>query len=268
MRPEDRKPSKRVFPLLQNLDLENVVFQNISKVGNPITIQDMNEQELQDLVLVNFARLCCVSEWDGLLNAPVAGGNEFNGELTKYNWDGDGDRVRILALPPYGNGNLRTLDQAGVDDNQLVLFPFIAPNSGTISAVDFYVQTASEDGAYNVGFYSDQEGVPEEFLGEFVMDVTSTGDVEQTTSSEDVVTVRGTQYWISFYGSNQGATIPRLGGLTYDGVSSPLCVGNYGTTGILNAVFFTGSSSGNATITDWTLFEPSGKTMPNVGVKW
>jgi len=46
MRAEDRKPSKRVFPLLQNLDLENVVFQNIAKVGNPISIQDMNEQEM------------------------------------------------------------------------------------------------------------------------------------------------------------------------------------------------------------------------------
>jgi len=255
MRAEDRKPSKRVFPLLQNLDLDSVTFAQIQSTGNPISVEDMK------------ARLVCVSEWTGLLEAG-GGGNEFNGELTKYNWDGDGDRVRILAMPPYGNGNLRTLDQAGVDDNQLVLFPFIAPNSGTISAVDFYVQTASEDGAYNVGFYSDNEGVPETFLGEFVMDVTSTGDVEQTTSSEDVVTVRGTQYWISFYGDNQGSTTPRLGGLTYDGLSSPLCVGNYGTTGILNAVFFTGSSAGNATITDWTLFEPSGKTMPNVGVKW
>jgi len=52
MRSEDRKPSKRVFPLLQNLDLDTVTFANVQGVGDPITIEDMNEQELQDLVLV------------------------------------------------------------------------------------------------------------------------------------------------------------------------------------------------------------------------
>jgi len=267
MRDEDRQPSKRVFPLLQNLDLENVVFQNISKVGNPITIQDMNEQEMVDLIIVNLARLCCAGEWTGLLSAG-GGGNEFNAELTKYNWDGDGDPIRLLCVPPYGNGNKRTYDQTLVNDNQLILFPFIAPVSGTISELDFYVQGASESGAYNVGFYSDVEGVPETFLGEFVMAVTSIGNVTQTTSSDDVVTVRGTQYWVSFYGDNIGGTQPDFAGLTHEGFASPLCVGGYGTSGVLNAVYFTGSSSGNATITDWTLYEPAGVPPLNLGVKW
>ena len=268
MRAEDRKPSKRVFPLLQNLDLENVVFQNIAKVGNPISIQDMNEQEMLDLIIVNLARLCVKSEWTGLLEAGGGNGNEFNGELTKYNWAGDNEPVRILCLPPYGNGNLRTYDQTMVNDNQLCLFPFIAPNSGTISETSFYVQGASSSGAYNVGFYSDTDGVPETFLGEFVMDVTSIGEVTQTTSSEDIVTVRGTQYWVSFYGDNIGGTQPDFAGVTFEGLTSALCVGGYGTTGIRNAVFFTGSSAGNATITDWTLFEATGLPPVNLGVKW
>jgi len=63
MRSEDRKPSKRVFPLLQNLDLDSVTFSQVQGVGDSITIEDMNEQELQDLVLVNLARLV-VSGWD------------------------------------------------------------------------------------------------------------------------------------------------------------------------------------------------------------
>jgi len=263
--PDADKRSPRVYTLLQNQDLENITADTLADVADPISIEEANEDELRRLCLVAFARMVTKGSFDGWL---TGGGNEFNGELTKYNWDGDGDRVRVLALPPYGNGNLRTLNQVVVDDNQLVLFPFIAPNSATISAVDLYVQTASEDGALNVGFYSDNEGVPEQFLGEFVMDATSTGDVEQTTSSDDVVTIRGNQYWISFYGDNLGATKPRYGGLTNDGLSSPLCVGAYGTTAILNAVFFTGASSGNATITDWTLFEPAGMPMPNVGVTW
>jgi len=57
MRPEDRKPSKRVFPLLQNLDLDSVTFAQVQGTGNPITVEDMNDQELQDLVLVNLALL-------------------------------------------------------------------------------------------------------------------------------------------------------------------------------------------------------------------
>jgi len=267
MRAEDRKPSKRVFPLLQNLDLDTVTFAEVQSVGDPISIQDMNEQEMLDLIIVNLARLCVAGEWTGLLEAG-GGGNEFNAELTKYNWDGDGDPVRIFFAPPYGNGNERVFDQTLVADNQLVLFPFIAPNSGTISALDFYVQGASESGAYNVGFYSDNDGVPETFLGEFVMDVTSIGNVTQTTSSEDVVTVRGTQYWVSFYGDSLGGTQPDFAGATLEGISSPLCVGGYGTTAVLNAVYFTGSSSGNATITDWTLYEPAGIPPLNLGVKW
>ena len=58
MRAEDRKPSKRVFPLLQNLDLDSVTFSQVQSVGEPISIEDMNEQEMVDLIIVNLARLC------------------------------------------------------------------------------------------------------------------------------------------------------------------------------------------------------------------
>ena len=67
MRSEDRQPSKRVFPLLQNLDLDNVTFEQIQGVGEPITIEDLNREELVRLIIVNFARLSVKQEWDGLL---------------------------------------------------------------------------------------------------------------------------------------------------------------------------------------------------------
>ena len=72
MRSEDRKPSRRVFPLLQNLDLDSVTFAQIQGVGDPITIEDMNEQEMYDLVLVNLARLVVSGEWSGLLSASAS----------------------------------------------------------------------------------------------------------------------------------------------------------------------------------------------------
>jgi len=78
MRAEDRKPSKRVFPLLQNLDLDSVTFSQVQSVGEPISIEDMNEQEMVDLIIVNLARLCVESEWDGLLEA---GGGGAVGEM-------------------------------------------------------------------------------------------------------------------------------------------------------------------------------------------
>ena len=85
MRTEDRKPSKRVFPLLQNTDLENVSFATLQSTGQPISIEDMNEQEMVDLIIVNLARLCVKAEWDGLLEA--GGGAETLGELTDVTMD-------------------------------------------------------------------------------------------------------------------------------------------------------------------------------------
>jgi len=65
--PDAEKKSKRVYTLLQNIDLENVTFANIQGVGNSISIEEMSEDELRRLVLINLARLCVKGEWDGLL---------------------------------------------------------------------------------------------------------------------------------------------------------------------------------------------------------
>ena len=67
--PEAEKKSRRVYTLLQNLDLETVAFNDVSKVGNTISIEEMSEDELRRLVLVNLARLCVKGEWSGLLGS-------------------------------------------------------------------------------------------------------------------------------------------------------------------------------------------------------
>ena len=69
VRSEDRKPSRRVFPLLQNLDLDTVTFAQVQSTGEPISIEDMNEQEMLDLIIVNLARLAVAGDWTGLLDA-------------------------------------------------------------------------------------------------------------------------------------------------------------------------------------------------------
>ena len=39
----------------------------IAAVGNPLSVEELNEDELRRLVLVNLARLTCKQEWAGLL---------------------------------------------------------------------------------------------------------------------------------------------------------------------------------------------------------
>jgi len=65
--------SPRVYKLLKNKTLEagdgakQISFTNVQNVGDPITIEELNREELYRLVLVNFARLSVKSNWDGLL---------------------------------------------------------------------------------------------------------------------------------------------------------------------------------------------------------
>ena len=53
----DSERSRRIYPLLQNQDLETVTQATLKSVGDPISIENLNEDELRKLVLVNVARL-------------------------------------------------------------------------------------------------------------------------------------------------------------------------------------------------------------------
>ena len=67
--PDAPAQSPRVYKLLKNLDLETLAADDdeMSGVGNPITIEMLNEDELRRLVLVQLARLSVKGEWNGLL---------------------------------------------------------------------------------------------------------------------------------------------------------------------------------------------------------
>jgi len=65
--------SPRVYKLLKTKTLEagdgatQISFTNVQDVGDPLSIEELNREELYRLVLVNFARLSVKQEWDGLL---------------------------------------------------------------------------------------------------------------------------------------------------------------------------------------------------------
>ncbi len=70
--PDAPAESPRVYKLLKTktLDAEapnSLAQSDIASVGNPISIESLNEDELRRLVLVNLARLTVKQEWDGLL---------------------------------------------------------------------------------------------------------------------------------------------------------------------------------------------------------
>ena len=192
--PDANKRSPRVYTNLQNLDLDNVTFANIQNTGNPINVEEMNEDEMRRLVLVNLARLVCAGEWTGLLEA---GGGEFNAVLTNaddinspYNLN------RIDSTPPWG---MNTGNQSQVSKDQPMFFPFIANETSTVAGIVIECTSAAASTCNGlVAIYSDNNGVPNAKLGsDAVFDMTTTGQKEQTSVGTISLT-KGTQYWVGF----------------------------------------------------------------------
>ena len=67
--PDAPLQSPRVYKLLKNTDLENLTNDDITLIGDPISIEMLNEDELRRLILVQLARLSVKSEWNGLLGS-------------------------------------------------------------------------------------------------------------------------------------------------------------------------------------------------------
>ena len=196
----DATRSDRVYPLLQNLDLENLAFATVQGVGNTLAIEEMNEDELRRLVLVNLARLTVSGEWNGLLTAPA----------------GLPDAAVIMKLPPISNssatnlpqyahisapyGTGRTATQAVTTDAPLYL-PFTARRTDTFDDIYLYVTTGIGSAAnVDLGLYSDNDGQPGTLLGKATVDVNTSGQKSAALvaeSGQSLSSTAGTQYWLA-----------------------------------------------------------------------
>ena len=261
MRAEDRKPSKRVFPLLQNLDLDTVTFAQVQSTGEPISIQDMNEQEMLDLIIVNLARLCVKSEWDGLLTA--GGTPTMNAVLADASTiNSTYDINRIDATPPWGQttGNNGTLSR---DEPQWA--PFISPKSGDVASISIDINSVAASAVnLDVALYSDDEGLPNAKLTEAVFDAETDGLTTQTSLTGTATLVAGTQYWYAWV-RDAGTSFTITGGDNAPPYMGP-------TAALTNSwqVFWYPSASANAlpaTVTKTTL-EPRGNLRPSVGIEF
>ena len=253
--PDANKKSPRVYTNLQNLDLDNVTFDNIQATGNPIAVEEMNEDEMRRLVLVNLASLVCAGEWSGLLTAGGGGiGIELMPQQTYYSaytWD-------TSRAAPYGAAG-KTTDTFFRD---ISFFPFIAPNSGDLSSISVKCTGAASDGTTKIGIFADTDGVPSTMLGTADFDTTSTGEIEQTSLSDTITTVRGTQYWVAQ--THSTTNYPTM--TTADKDSSGRGPGAIGTSNVTCTRQYTVTTM--ATVTDLTdlIFDSTSQIC--VGLKW
>ena len=207
----DATRSDRVYPLLQNLDLENLAFATVQGVGNTLNIEELNEDELRRLVLVNLARLTVAGEWDGLLSAGGGGGSTWQNSAGYNVASGYGGSFWNIAIQAPIASNASTSTVSHSSEYQFYN-PFIAPFTGAPSAVNINVTSATSSQNLYVGFYSGTNGLPATMLGYATIATDSTG-IQRVTSFTEASTgsltfEAGTMYYYSI--NKSGTENPTL----------------------------------------------------------
>ncbi len=190
----DSERSRRIYPLLQNQDLENVSQATLKSVGDPISIENLNEDELRKLVLVNLARLSVKGEWNGLLTAASGGGGGLFGDPLPPDFNGTMN-YQVASMQATGSGSATSQGQAG-----WLFYSFIAQKSGALASMSIQISaTSASSGTMDVGIYDSEDGVPKDLLGYAQFDATSTGVKTDSSLSATITLTRGTQYWICWF---------------------------------------------------------------------
>jgi len=215
--PDAIKKSPRVYTLLQNLDLENLSADNLADVGDPIAIEEANEDELRRLCLVAFARMVTKGSFDGWLSSAEGVG----AVIPKANIGTSYTRHVVTHYPLTGNSTAGNSSIA--QTNSPVSRPFIAPQTGDIAEVGIVVAAGAVN-TMRVGIFSDSEMAPHVLLGYADVDTSSATTVYQTSWSSTVATTRGTVYHLMWVrtdsGTNPGCTAESNAGLAWIAASS------------------------------------------------
>jgi len=203
--PDADKKSPRVYTLLQNLDLENLSADNLADVGDPIAIEEANEDELRRLCLVAFARMVTKGSFDGWLS----GGGGLVGVLPLTGTT-DADQYDVSSCPPWNGATITTQSISGVKKPHA--FPFIAPQTGDLSAIGIQVIGAEAGDSLYVAIYSqDTNFLPSTLLGYATISLAVTGEIYEDSISATVSLTAGTQYWYSVStNTSSSATIRAL----------------------------------------------------------
>ena len=140
----------------------------------------------------------------------------------------------ISRFPPWGSNSSSTSSTTVGDSPQYR--PFVSPRSGDVLSIVMNVNSTTDEPNYDIGIYSDSDGVPDALLGKATAALTiaeGTGTITLTPSST-ITTVAGTQYhigWVRTDVSGAGNfTAESNGSLFWCGPISP----NFPNLGSLN----------------------------------
>ena len=192
----DATRSDRIYPLLQNLDLENLAFATLQGTGETLNIEEMNEDELRRLVLVNLARLSVKGEWNGLLTASSGG--------TQYAFDPIDSSLMPATYAYFSPMDIYRTKSTTVSTTPMQekaqFFRFVAPKDGTMGLIKIRTgstNTAQDD--VNIAIYSSTSGLPSTRVGLISIDVNGTADLYSSSSWTTAPTLTaGDTYWIGF----------------------------------------------------------------------
>ena len=189
----DATKDKRIYQLLKNIDLGNLTFSEFQTAAQSVFAEPEAEDTLRRIVLVNLARMSVAGDWTGLTSS--GGGGGFAQMLPLIASTG-ADQYEITSTPPW-NGTVNTNKDVTVFKKPHA-FPFISPNTGTVSAIGINVQSAEAGDSLNVAIYSqDTNFLPSTLLGYAVIALDSTGVIYQTSISATIELTAGTQYWFA-----------------------------------------------------------------------
>jgi len=107
--------------------------------------------------------------------------------------------------PPWGlGGNDANVSMATM--SQPFAFPFIAPETGSVSAIGLQVNTAVATQSAYVAIYSNgSDNLPNSRLGYATISLASTGEIFQTSITGTISLTRGEQYWYSINSDSAGS---------------------------------------------------------------
>jgi len=167
--PDANKKSPRVYTNLQNIDLDTVTFAQIQSTGNPIAVEEMNEDEMRRLVLVNLARLVCAGEWSGLLTAStsnVANLLSVAPPADTYHYDLTGQSQGSQA------------SNVAFTEDILYLVPFSVPAQISASDLMFSIPTGTFNGTFYIAIYGCElsTNLPHQKVDSASAAISTTGD--------------------------------------------------------------------------------------------
>jgi hypothetical protein len=155
-----------------------------------------------------------------------------------------------------------------------ILHPFISQETGDLASMTVNVKTAITGVSGEFGIYDDSDGSPNSLLGSATIDLSSTGEITQTTLSDTITLTRGTQYWIA-HTQSAGTGNAFIDGIEHDkddtnsarALSVEDTITSHDDQNSLVLASFAATTSLPATIT-LSDYRTDGRARPNVGLKW